>query len=104
MGSRNEKSKVYDALSFLGHDSNTKIDFFFQIFVPRLLAGWVKVAFLLFLFNETNIEKCLFASTSKQINDKNDLLCLCQMSNKLFTSESNQLKNASCIHTRLINT
>ena len=27
-GSRNEKSKVYDAFSFLGHDPNQKIDFF----------------------------------------------------------------------------
>ena len=101
LGTRNLRTMTH--FRFWNMTQTQKSIFFLSIFVPGLLAGWVKVG-LIFLLNETNIEKCLFASTSKQINDKNDLLCLCQMSNKLFTSESSQLKNASCIHTRLINT
>ena len=104
MGSRNEKSKGLWRIFVSGTWPKHKNRFFFQIFVPRLLAGWVKVAFSYSFLMKQISRNAFFASTSKQINDKNDLLCRCQMSNKLFTSESSQLKNASCIHTRLINT
>ena len=45
MGSRNEKSKGLWRIFVSGTWPKHKNRFFFQIFVPRLLAGWVKVAF-----------------------------------------------------------